>query len=138
MGVFACPKCGDPHAYSSHNETGWAHACPKGGNDMSTPTLREAAAALAEAAESIRMRHWAHWAPGENEALFAATSALRTAIAADRVAGDGKGNPCGGVVYVCPERDIECGDWPANWCATCPKKPAASAAVAQGPLEANG
>lgn len=27
-------------------------------------------------------------------------------------------------VYVCFDRDIECGDRPANWCATCPKRPA--------------
>jgi hypothetical protein len=25
-------------------------------------------------------------------------------------------------VYVCRDRDIECGDRPANWCAECPKK----------------
>lgn len=26
-------------------------------------------------------------------------------------------------VYVCPERDIECGRYPASWCATCPQRP---------------
>ena len=25
-------------------------------------------------------------------------------------------------VYVCPERDIECGRRAANWCATCPQR----------------
>lgn len=25
-------------------------------------------------------------------------------------------------VYVCPERDIECGRNPASWCATCPQR----------------
>jgi hypothetical protein len=27
------------------------------------------------------------------------------------------------IVYVCPERDIECGDNKTAWCATCPKRP---------------
>lgn len=27
-----------------------------------------------------------------------------------------------GVVYVCPDKDIVCGDAPARWCATCPKR----------------
>lgn len=27
-----------------------------------------------------------------------------------------------GVVYVCPEKDIECGDRPKNWCVGCPKR----------------
>ena len=26
------------------------------------------------------------------------------------------------MVYVCPTRDIECGDRAGNWCATCPKR----------------
>lgn len=25
-------------------------------------------------------------------------------------------------VYVCPTRDIECGDNPAHWCHTCPQQ----------------
>lgn len=25
-------------------------------------------------------------------------------------------------VYVCPSRDIECGDDPRNWCFTCPQQ----------------
>jgi hypothetical protein len=25
-------------------------------------------------------------------------------------------------VYVCPDRDIECGSYPLNWCAKCPKR----------------
>lgn len=29
-----------------------------------------------------------------------------------------------GVVYVCPLKDIECGDTPASWCRSCPKKDA--------------
>ena len=29
-----------------------------------------------------------------------------------------------GVVYVCPVRDIECGDRADNWCQECPKRPA--------------
>lgn len=31
------------------------------------------------------------------------------------------------VVYVCPERDIECGPFPKSWCATCPKHPSPTA-----------
>ena len=31
-------------------------------------------------------------------------------------------------VYVCFDKDIECGDIPANWCVTCPKRKAAAPA----------
>jgi hypothetical protein len=33
----------------------------------------------------------------------------------------------GEVTHVCPAKDIVCGDKPANWCATCPKKHVAPA-----------
>ena len=29
-------------------------------------------------------------------------------------------------VYVCFDKDIECGEIPANWCVTCPKRKAAA------------
>lgn len=35
----------------------------------------------------------------------------------------------GGVVHVCPIRDIECGSNPASWCASCPKRPAEAGRV---------
>ena len=28
----------------------------------------------------------------------------------------------GGVTYVCPNKDIVCGDLERNWCAVCPKR----------------
>lgn len=34
------------------------------------------------------------------------------------------------MVYVCAEKDIECGDYAANWCSVCPKRGLLQVAVA--------
>lgn len=33
------------------------------------------------------------------------------------------------MIYVCPDRDIECGQRPANWCEKCPQRRASSSAA---------
>ena len=49
-------------------------------------------------------------APVSTAAAITASASVRTVVCSSAT------------VYVCPERDIECGSRAANWCATCPKR----------------